>query len=42
MECQAAPSEREAYRAALNDLGPAIRAKVRAYQVDYVGSIADI
>lgn len=29
-------------RAALNDLGPAIRAKVRAYQVDYVSSIADI
>jgi hypothetical protein len=29
-------------RAALTDLGPAVRAKVRAYQADYVSSIADI
>jgi hypothetical protein len=29
-------------RAALTDLGPAIRAKTRAYQTDYLGSIQDI
>jgi hypothetical protein len=29
-------------RAALSDLGPTIRGKVRAYQADYVGSILDV
>jgi len=29
-------------RAALTDLGPSIRTKVRAYQADYLGSIKDI
>jgi hypothetical protein len=29
-------------RAALTDLGPAIRNKIRAYQTDYLSSIQDI